>query len=268
MHPQRRLLYFRQFTDDPRQVRGGQAPDDDSNGLAETTWGSKVNINCKHCGHVVEIEDLLAAAEQPCPHCSLPLLDDRPMPPSSPRPAGGCTARLIRWAKLLAKISDWFNGTGILITPEEAMCTPPGVCVVCGAAATDVLEGAVQRPNHFGLLFWHIKLPYCPRHYRAERQAWRSIRIPILVLLSTMVAAGLICWARPNLLEELGIPLAPSTFWLFFMLGEFVVFGLLRLRSDSVFCIASGKCIDVQGASPQYICAMQELRTRRRIDGL
>src|SRR5262249_18219222 len=106
-----------------------------------------VQVACKHCGKSVEVADLLAAAEQPCPHCGLPLLDDKAALMSPSRPARGWTARLIRWTKPLVRLSDWFNGRGILITPDEAMCPPPMVCVQCGATATDVIQGAVEKPG-------------------------------------------------------------------------------------------------------------------------
>jgi hypothetical protein len=109
-----------------------------------------LHVSCKHCGKTVEIGDLLAAAEQPCPHCGKPILDDSPPVPTAVPGQPGLPGR-------------HFEDDPIVISRADALKTPPKVCIVCGGAGTQVARQWIYFTRND---IPSMLVPYCDRHYR------------------------------------------------------------------------------------------------------
>jgi hypothetical protein len=225
-----------------------------------------LHVNCKHCGKSVEVADLLASAEQPCPSCGKPLLDDQaPVNDQTihaTRSTGAWAQRLNRWTRPLQKLSDWWNGTGVLIRRDEAMLPPPKVCIVCGAPATHVVQVAAEIQGiYLGTpQFLHMLAPYCEKHYRVSRSGVAVGLVIFLILLAALVVS----WLRPYFREEWGVSINPIAVLIAMFVGCVATLLLWQYWFGGVYFLAHGdEYIEAQSACPEYIRALEELRATR-----
>jgi hypothetical protein len=218
-----------------------------------------LHVTCKHCGQSVDVQDLLASAEQPCPHCGLPLLDDTPASPvPGTRRAGG-------WARRLQKLYDWSTGNRIAISRADAMKPPPKVCIVCGAAATRVIQESwqIQGGISLGQQYFHVLVPYCERHGRAYLRWTRTMWVITFIVLMPG-ALGLL---RPHYPQELGLPFASDTVWGVFLIVGCVLLIVCSFFVGKVYFMAyDADNIEARRVAPEYIRAWRELQAKRLDD--
>jgi hypothetical protein len=196
-----------------------------------------LQVECKHCGQKAEVEDLLAAAEQPCPHCGKPLLDDAP-PVTLPAAASGQPSGL--------------PAPGcIVISRADALKTPPKVCIVCGAAATQVAHERIYLMIDSWNKFVPILVPYCNRHYR-NHLLWFIVSWCICGVVCAFVLFG----------PHVKVTDVPPMVWLAVGFASVLSFILVYSRIPHVGFFADENHIEVSGASAQYINAILEQRAR------
>jgi hypothetical protein len=206
-----------------------------------------LHVTCKHCGQTVEVQDLLAAAEQPCAHCGQPLLDDAPTPNNLPGAAAPQQPGIL---------DRWFRGNCIVISRADAMKTPPKVCIVCGSTATHVAQESFQVLYSTFVKYFTLRVPYCDRHYRKYLR-W-SIGTWVICLI--MMALWLL---YPHALDSTAV--SPMVAFALGLAGALFIF-LVYSQFRHVGFVAYEDYIEVRGASSQYVLAMQESQAKRLDD--
>jgi hypothetical protein len=204
-----------------------------------------LHVPCKHCGQTVEVQDLLAAAEQACPHCGQPLLDDAPSTlPTAAAPG-----------QQLGLPTQGLGRGCIVISRADAQKMPPMVCIVCGSTATHAAKESFQTLDTTIVRYFVLLVPYCDRHYR---KYWRW------TIASWVIFLVLALWLLyPHAMGLTAVP--PMTVFAVVLAGT-LIFLLVYSRSRHVGFAAYEDRIEVSGASAQYVIAMQELQARRLDD--
>jgi hypothetical protein len=240
-----------------------------------------MHIQCASCKQSVEIEDLLAAAKQPCPHCGHfivgggdPQTSPSDRPAWEPAPARGPFMRLLEFVcgDNPLGLRTLLYGERVILDRRE-LSHLPAVCMKCGAPADRVVpksfvdqrasgwsqltntpdplsaEAWTRPPNNQPLEPWvTIEVPLCQVH--AYQFVWQNLWIYLGIV--GIVAA--IAWTV----------IAPAQHRVFITIPITIMVVLIAIACRG---IRAGKFFDVYveiwGVSPRFIRALAEHRTAR-----
>lgn len=239
-----------------------------------------MKIACAHCKATVEVEDLLGAAQQACPHCGHFVMGggDAKAPPASvppweAEPPRGPLLRFLNWAlgNNPFGLRTLFMGERVILKRGE-MERLPAVCMRCGAPATRCLRRSFldRRASDIAAVTncpdpwlangnnrrhepWvQVDVPLCDRH--AYHFFVQNLVIYLAVIGIVGSGAGAVVWKNNDVAAQLAIPLMALT-----ILASLACLFMRGIRAGSFF----DEYVEIWGVSPVFVRALAEQRQER-----